>query len=134
MAPTESTQSNIASGTEAQPRSQTEVERVAQFLGQRGFDTSLQTGGVRTGSDSSSHPSVEVEVERDERAELEEALRDAKTTSSYRVIWPEETPALRGWPSAPGESDQSSRTAIVTSAPASQIGASEKARRRASFL
>lgn len=134
MAPTESTQSNTASGTEAQPRSQTEIERVAQFLGQRGFDTSLQTRGVRTDSDSGSHSSVEVEVERDDRAELEEALNDANTTASYRVIWPEETSALRGWPSAPGESNQSSRTAIVTSAPASQVGASEKAQRRASFL
>ena len=135
MAPTESTQPNTASGAETRPRQRTEVERVAQSLTQRGFNTSLQAGGGAAGGESTScYPSIEVEVKQDEREHLEEALVDIETSAPYRVVWPEETPALRGWASAPSDSSQSSRTAIVTSAPASQVDASTIAERRASSL
>jgi hypothetical protein len=135
MAPTESTQPNTASGAETRPRQRTEVERVAQSLTQRGFDTTLQTEGGAVGSESTSrYPSIGVEVKRDERERLEEALDDIETSVPYRVVWPEETPALRGWASASSGSGQGSRTAIVTSAPANQVDASEIAERRASSL
>lgn len=135
MAPTESTQPNTASGAETRPRQRTEVERVAQALAQRGFNTPLQTESGSTGGGSTSrHPSIEVEVKQGERERLEKAFADIETSTPYRVVWPEETPALRGWASASSDSGQGSRTAIVTSAPASQVDASEVAERRASSL
>lgn len=135
MAPTESTQPNTASGAETRPRQRTEVERVAQSLTQRGFDTALQAESGAMGDGSTNrHPSIDVEVKQDERERLEEALADIETSTPYRVVWPEETSALRGWASASGDSGQGSRTAIVTSAPASQVDTSEAAERRASSL
>lgn len=135
MAPTESTQPNTAPAAETQPRPRTEIERVALALRQRGFDTSHQTVGEEAeGTSGIRHPSVEVEVEQDEREDLEEALAGIETAATYRVMWPDETPALRGWASVANSSDQSSRTAIVTSAPASRVDASEATEQRASFL
>lgn len=111
--------------TQKAEREQTDLQLIAELLGQNGIDAMESHRRIP--------PHLELKLKKAEVAEVQTLIHEAKTEQRYRIITPEDTTAHPSWPVDKSESNPT-RTVFITRDSGSNFTPSQKNILRGSYL
>lgn len=98
-------ESECVDTTQKTGQEQTDLQLIADLLNQNGMKT--------TENNQRDPPQLELEITKRDIEDARLLIQEAQTEHQYRIITPEDTTALRSWPTSESEVDQK-RTVFIT--------------------
>ena len=105
MSVRDTSESECIDTTQKTGQEQTDLQLIADLLTQNGMKT--------TKNNRRDPPQLGLEITKTEVEGVRALIREAQTEHQYRIITPEDTTALRSWPTSESEVDQK-RTVFIT--------------------